>query len=186
MEIKKYSKIGILIIGILLLIGNVFAFGVGSAYHDKHPLEISAGETKLIIFNLQNMPGPEDISLKPEITEGGEIMQLIDDKDISVPVGASIDITAKVIIPIDAKIGEVYPIGITFTTISKSESGAFGLGGSVGKSFNVVIIPTAEQAARAKELKSLSSKIVYWIIGIVVLITIIFLIRAFLKKRKGI
>lgn len=173
----------ILIMSIISGSSFVSAFGIGSAYYKENPLEISAGETKEIIFNLQNGPGPEDITARASITKGSEIMT-IDSNDIFVPVGGSVDVKASVNIPIDAKIGDIYPVEIAFITVTKAGAGTFGFGSSVERSFNVVIVPTAEERARLAEQKPISSWIIYLIIGIVIIILIILAILFRLKKKK--
>lgn len=183
MKTNKYTYlIGISLVFILLLSSYVMAFGVGSAYHKDHPLELSIGETKEIIFNLQNPVG-EDTMVKPSITKGSEILELIDPSDISVPVGASIDVKVKVSIPLNAKIGDIYPVEISFTTITESESGSFGFGSSVGRNFDVIVIPTAEEIAKlAKEVSETKTFSLLIVIAIVILIIII--ISIILKKIK--
>jgi len=186
---KYCQRIGILTLFIILLSSYVSAFGVGSAYHKEYPLKISPGETKEVIFNLQNPVGT-DITARPSLTKGSEIMQLTDSKDIAVPVGSSIDVKAMVSIPSDTKIGDIYPVEITFTTVTRSESGAFALGSSVGRDFNVIIVPTPkeekkleEEKAKLTEQKPGVSGTTY-IIGALILIAIILAILFITKKKK--
>ncbi len=172
---KKYLKFEFsLILSIMLLSAYISAFGIGSAYYEDSPLRISPGETKEIIFNLQNMPGPEDITVKPIISQGSEIIK-ISSEDIFVPVGGSIDIKANVSIPNNAKIGDIYPVTISFTTVTKSESGTFGFGSSIGRNFNVIV---EEETAIAESKKTWA----YLTAGIILISIIISLI---IKKRKN-
>jgi hypothetical protein len=187
MKINKiYQQIGILLIVIILLTSFISAFGVGAAYYKENPLKISAGETKEIKFNLQNGPGPDNIIARPNIIKGSEILELINPQDISVPVGSSIDVLARVTIPNDAKIGDVYPVEITFTTVTEGSSGNFGLGGSVGREFDVIIVPTAEEIAREEARLAEQKPIASWIIylTIIIVILIILIIWIILKKKK--
>lgn len=182
---KLYQQIGILLIVIILTSSFVSAFGVGSAYYKENPLKISAGETKEIIFNLQNGPGPQDITAKPSITKGAEILELIDSENVLVSVGGAVDIKVKVNIPNDAKIGEVYPVEVTFTTVS-TEAGAFGLVSSVSRNFDVIIVPTPEEISREEARLAEQKPIPLWIIGLIILIAIliILVIWFILKKKK--
>lgn len=180
---KLWAMSLILIISIILGSSFVSAFGIGSAYYKENPLEISAGETKEIIFNLQNGPGPENITARASISKGSEIIT-IDSSDIFVPIGGSVDVIAKVTIPYDAKIGDIYPVEVAFITVTKAGAGTFGFGSSVGRSFNVIIAPTAEERAKLAEEKPISSWIIYLIIGIVIIILIILAILFRLKKKK--
>lgn len=177
MKIKKPCiKTGIFVLLIMLFSVYVSAFGVGSAYYEDSPLRISPGETKEIIFNLQNMPGPEDIIARPSIAQGSEIMK-ISSEDILVPVGGSVNVKAEVSIPSNAKIGKIYPVTISFTTVTKSESGTFGLGSSIGRNFNVIV----GEATKISESKK-TFLWAYFIVGIILILIIFSLI---LKKRKS-
>ena len=150
-------------------------------YHEDHPLQLSPGETREVIFNVQNMPGPENITVTPSVGQGIEILE-IDSTKIFVPVGSSVEIKATVNIPIDAEIGDTYPVQITFTTAIESEAGGFGFGSSIGRNFDVIIVPTAEERAKLAEQKPMASWIIYLIAGIVILIILI--IWLILRKRK--
>ena len=84
----------------------------------------------------------------PSTEKGSEIMEIIDKKEIyPIPVGSELDIKARVTIPEDAKAGDVYPVTITFTNMPTAGSGAF-FGASVSRSFNVVVILSAEEKAK--------------------------------------
>lgn len=182
---RIYTGAGILIALIFLLSSYVSAFGIGSAYHKDHPLELSPGQTTDITFNLQNMAGSESISAKATIEKGSEIMSLVEASDIYVvPIGGSIDVTARVTIPSSAKAGDVYPVAISFTTVTKSESGAFGFGSSVGRTFDVIVASPKEEASLSEEKPSISWS-TYIIAGIVVVILIaVILVIWFILKRK--
>lgn len=182
LKLKNTKGIGISLLLVILISGYVLAFGVGCAYHSNNPLEISAGESKEVIFNLQNMPGPEDLTVKPSIEKGSEIAELIDTGNIIVPVGGSVDVKAIIRIPSNAQIGDTYPIRITFTTVEETEPGVFGFGSSVGKSFNAIIVPTQEEKASLTQTSEGAPLWIYLIIGIMVLAGII--IAIFLKRRR--
>ena len=182
---KIYMKVGILIVFAILLSSFVFAFGVGSAYHQDKPLELTRGQTTEITFNLQNTAGGEDINAKATIEQGSEIIELVDSIDtFNIPIGGSVDVKARVTVPSDAEIGAVYPISITFTTLTATESGAFGLGSSVGRSFNVIVLPTAEEKAKIETQKKVASWAIYAVIGIVILIVIILIARLIMKRKR--
>jgi hypothetical protein len=181
---KKIEKISLILIT-LFLISGVSAFGVGCAYHKDNPLKISAGETKEIVFNLQNMPGPNDLIVKSEISKGSEIIEIPLRNDVLVPVGGSVDITALVKIPSDSKIGNVYPVEVTFTTAKENTAGGFGLGSSVKRNFDVIIVQKEEQLKIAEEEKPSQTKIViYSLFGVILLIVLILFIISRKKKNK--
>jgi len=179
---KTYQQIGILLITIILLSSFVSAFGVGAAYYKEKPLEISAGETKEIIFNLQNGPGPDDVFAQPSIVQGSEILELINPEKVLVRIGDSVDIRTRITIPNEAQIGDTYPIQVTFTTISEEE-GAFGLSSSVSRKFDVIIVPTAEELAREAMLAE-QGPITSWMIYLIVIIVIITILIIWFKLKK--
>jgi len=183
---KKYQQIGILLLTIILLTNFISAFGVGAPYYKENPLKLPAGGSMEVIFNLQNGPGPDDITARPSIVQGSEILELIDSKDISVPVGSSIDVITKVTIPNDAEIGTVYPVEISFTTITGIRAGSFSFGGSVGRKFDVIIVLSEEEKAKLETQKQMISYALYTIIGIIILVVIIWLVlkKRFKKKKK--
>lgn len=181
MKTKNSSKIiGVLAVATILLVNSVFAFGVGSAYHSEYPLELSSGETKEVVFNLQNLVGSEDFEATVSIESGSEVMEIIEPKETyPIPLGSEVDIKAMVTIPEDAKPGDIYPIKITFTNMPKAGSGAF-FGSSVSRSFNAVVVLSAEEKAQIKKQKQI---LIYLFIGIIILILII-IAALFLKKKK--
>jgi hypothetical protein len=184
MEInKKYFKIGIFVMFSLLFINSISSFGVGSAYHKDHPLEISPGESKEIIFNLQNMAGSSDVMVESTIEGNEEIIKLINNEKVFIPLGKEENIIAKVTIPFDAKIGDVYPIKLTFTTVTESDSGSFGFGSSVGRSFEIIVVPTLEEKARLEEKKKQIKFFIPYLLGVIILLAIVIIIW-FIKKKK--
>lgn len=186
---KKPLRTGIFLVLLLFICTFVSAFGVGSAYHKDNPLKLSAGESVEVNFNLQNMAEPEDINFQVSIIKGSELIGIINPQEsYFLPVGGSVDVKAKVTLPIDAKVGDVYPVEITFTTITEGESGTFGFGSSVGRSFDVIVVPkVVEKKEEIPEVsKEKGVKLTPYLIGvgILILILIIFLIIKYVKKKK--
>ena len=187
MKSNKCIKIG-MVLFVFILISHITAFGVGSIYHKDKPLKISAGESKEIIFNFQNPIG-NDITTRPIITEGSEIIQFIDSSDFLVPVGSSIDFIAKVVIPNDVEAGTTIPVELTFTTVeSKVDGQTLGFGSSVGRNFDVIIVPTDEELAllsleEERGLKAYGNWAIF--IGIVILVLIIAILNMVNKKKKS-
>lgn len=169
-----------IVISLVLLTSLISAFGLGCAYHKNHPLELSPGQTKEVILNLQNMAGDKNVTTKPNIKKGSEIITLEDESDVFVPLGASIDVKATATVPEDAMIGDTYEIEVEFTTITVGESGKLGLGASVGRVFNVVVVPVQEEVITT-EPKEITTE-TYITIAIIALI--IFLIIWFTRKKK--
>jgi len=178
MKIKKgHVRIGILMISVILLVNFVSAFGVGSVYHSEHPLELPRGGTADVKFNLQNMAGGKNITARPNLLSGSEVMVLESSEDVSLPLGASVDVIGRVTIPVDAEVGDIYPIQVTFTTVTESDSGEFGFGSSVGRGFDVIVVYSAEELAMMEE-KSTNYGL-YLTIGLIILIVVVgwFLLR---------
>jgi LPXTG-motif cell wall-anchored protein len=182
---KKYIiGTGVLIIFITLLNSYVSAFSLGSAYHSNNPLELSIGETKEINFNIQNMAGSENVSARMGISEGTEILTLTNPDEIYfIPLRGEVDVIVKATLPADAKIGDIYPVEVSVNTVEVGEKGTFGFGKSIGRKFDVIVVPTAEERARLAEKTLIASWIIYLIVGIIVLVALI-LFFWFRKKRK--
>ena len=171
------------IISIILLTTNIFAFGIGAPYHENNPLKISPGESVIINFNLQN-PAGKDLTVRPSIRQGSEIIEFIDSSDFIVAVGDSIDFNARVTIPSNAQINSIYPIEVTFTTVEKAEEGrTLGLGASVGRRFNVEIIPISEEIP--KEEPKLPTYFTKYQLAIILGIIIIIILIWFILKKKN-
>ena len=177
MKTKKKISIGILI-SLILVSSSVFAFGIGCAYHQNRPLEIVAEGSKEINFNLQNMPGPEDVLARPNIIQGSEILQLASDEDIFVPVGGSVDVKATVTLPPGTKVGDVFPVEISFTTVTEGETGEFGFGSSVSRKFDVI---ATTETGELKEEMPITLILTIIIAAIIIIAIIIYII---VKKRK--
>jgi hypothetical protein len=184
MKINKIcQQISIILVVIILFSSFVSAFGVGAAYYKENPLKISAGETKEIIFNLKNGPGPEDVTVISSITQGSGILELVDSENVLVPMGGSVNIRTRITIPNDAEIGDTYPIEMTFTTVSDG-AGAFGFSSSVSRKFDVIIVPTAEELEKQAMLAELGPISTEMIVIVVIVIALIIILIIWIKLRK--
>jgi hypothetical protein len=163
---------------ISFLITSVSALAISSAYGNEG-LRISAGETKEISLIIQNIVGPEDINVQGEILNGTDIARLSDPSDIYfVPLGSKIKANISVTAPSDAKLGDNYVIRLAFTTVTVGGSGTFGFGSSIGQNINVIVGTDGEIELAQKKAEN---KIIYIIIGIIVILAIIIYV---LKKKK--
>ena len=183
---EKYLTASIILI--ILLTSNIFAFGVGAPYHENNPLKISPGESKIINFNFQN-PAGKDLTVRPSIKQGSEIIEFIDSSDFIVAVGDSVNFNARITIPSNAQINSIYPIEVSFTTVERTEEGkTLGLGASVGRRFNVEIIPLTEEIPMEPKLSPADYFAKYQlaiIIAIILLIIIIIILIWFILKKKN-
>ena len=182
----KKNKINTSILGLMiffLLINNLFTFGISSTYWKEHDLEISPGETHETKLTIQNMAGTEDLNVAVRILKGSEILEIIDRQDnYFIPLGTKKQIDIRVSIPETAKVGDIYPVELDFSTISQSQSGEFGFGSAVGQKFDVVIIPTEEQRKLMQEKPKMPT--ISIILGILIVLLVIVIIIIFRKKKK--
>ncbi|MBI4116751.1 hypothetical protein HY449_03330 [Candidatus Pacearchaeota archaeon] len=178
-----HKKVFIFLATLILFSSSVLAFAVSSQYYEGNPLYLQPGETRDVKIMLQNHAGTEDVSIKTEISEGKEIVELKDSNDIFlVPQGGKTDVYFKISAPFNAKKGDVFPVTLMFASSTVGGEDPIGLSGSIGKGFNVVIGEPSD--FEAKEAK-FSPKVIYGLIG-VVLVVIAFLIarKKFSKKNK--
>lgn len=185
MRNKKIALLFFIVALSFIFINFVRAFGVTAPYWSERPLFMSPGETKTVSFELQNMVGNENLTVKATILNGTEIATLVDSSDsYFVPLGTK-DTKAnlKITIPADAANGTVYKIAVSFDTITSGTGGGVVIGTGIVKSFDVIV--TTEAAAEGEQQKQskLSAGVIIGIIIIILLI--IFFILKLLKKRKA-
>ena len=88
-----YKKIFLFLLTGILLSSSIFAFAVSSQYYENNPMYLLPGETQDIKLMLQNHAGSEDVNVKVEVRDGGEIIELKELSDTFViPKGDKIDI----------------------------------------------------------------------------------------------
>jgi len=166
LRILDMKKLFILML-IALSIPLVMAFGVVTPYWKENPLIMYPGESKEVSFNLQNMVGDKDYAIRVALLESSNIA-LITDASTDYLIRAKTDTTYVhmiVSIPSDAAIGAVYPITMSFSTITAGNEGV-SLGSSIEKSFNVVI---------GKEIAKPAIPAYTWIIVAVIIVIIVLL-----------
>ena len=132
---------------VVLSINFISAFGVSSPYWGGHPLEISQGDTKVVVLTLQNMVGDEDVTVEATLESGSEIASVKEGrytipaktKDTEVPVTISI--------PEGVPLNETYSVKVSFQTVDSGKGGAVALSTAVGTSFDVIVanVPKSNQ-----------------------------------------
>jgi uncharacterized membrane protein len=179
---RKVLEIAGIFVMIILASELVASFAVSSAYWEENPLVLPAGETKDIKLILQNLASPDEINLKASIDRGSEVIGLADPSDIYlVPGGEKKDVNLRVAIPIDAKVGDIYPVRMVFTTVAPGAAGGFVFGSSIEKSFNVVVGAAPGTITPSYTLKE---KSLTWILVIVIIIVAAVIIWRLLKRKK--
>ena len=161
----KYLPISMLMILILSALAS--GYGVSSPFWDNKPMVIHPGETQDVSLEFQNMVGEKDITFKGSVTEGQDIVTILDpDPTYFVPFGSKhVQAKIRVSIPEDAKTGETIKLGVTFTQLlEEPESGKMiQLAGGVKASFPVVI----ESREKPEKATSLPATAIFISLGIV-------------------
>ncbi|MEK6935803.1 MAG: hypothetical protein AABW67_03375 [Nanoarchaeota archaeon] len=181
MKINKTNKKieSLLIVGILLIsfCSLVSALGTSNVFSETHPLEAYSGQEVVVAIILSNQDVKEGATLKAEILEGSEISSF--DKE-RYDIKYNEQITARLIvkIPEDVSLGKKYHITHKFTQIQSNDT-ATGVTFSQNfqGGFDVIVVqkPGTESPA------GISTTIIYWIIGIIVVIAIVW----FVMKKKN-
>jgi len=165
---------------------SVAAFGVGSPYWGDNPLEMQPGETKEFSFNLQNMVGEDDVTMRASLSAGSEIAEFTDvNLDYLVKIGtADTNVNVKVQMPEDAVEGTVYPLVFSFATVnpSETEAGGVAMGAAFQESFDVVVVIPPLEEEQQQPVKS--DKALLWAVVIIVVLIVLWLLLKGGKKKK--
>ncbi len=104
----------IILLLILLIPITTASFGITPPYTKDHPLELAPGQTHEDFFIIQNS-GEETITIRPEIVQGEEIIQITDQPaEYTIPPKEKANANIKITIPENAKSGQKYRIAIKF------------------------------------------------------------------------
>jgi len=177
--IRSFLIFSIFIVLVLPLISSI---GVGCMYlGSEMPLEMYAGEEKIVVLNLGNSDINDEITLKGEILQGSEISSLKKDT-FKVPYKSK-DVFAELIInmPENAKIGEIYNIRYKFKQIAGGleEEGMVSFGQGIEMNFDINVVEKSEQPAPTGGLNWT------WIIlGIVLIVVVVIIIKFFIKSKN--
>jgi len=175
---KKKKVIEFLLIGVLIIMSSIFVsatFGVGFA---NSKLKLYPGEVFDSSFSLQNNNEPGDLNIEAFIEEGAEYLSFTGESKYEVPVGSSVALPVRITVPEDAKIGDTYNLIVLFKNIpgeAEGEGGTVDFVISVRRTIEIEVIPKPGEEAEG------TGTMIYWIIGIIILIVIIW----FVAKKKG-
>jgi len=162
------------ILGIILLVSFVSAFGVSSPYWTDNPLKMYPGQSITVDLNLQNKAGAtEDVTASVALIEGTEIASL-DDGEYEIKAGEDINVPLKVKISKETQVGTTYKIQVEVKTVTPGEGGGVVMGTGMNTEFDVEVI---EKPAGVKEGLSVLAYIIIAIIIILVIAALYFLLR---------
>jgi len=159
---------------VLVLISFVSAAGIVSPYWKDYPLEMHFGETKTVNFVLQNMVGNEDITVKVELKEGGDITTL--DKDTYTARAGTSDTLIPVIITIPEDYNKgMQKVELEIKTVAEDTGGMITLGTGWIASFNVIL-------SEKPVSKSLLISVIIALIMALIILVIVILVLVLRKK----
>ncbi len=182
---KKIILVSLLVLTLVSLASSVKAFAVGSpcdtknCYWEGRPLVLSAGESRDLIFVLQNNVGGNDVRLNAEVVNGSEVASFTDlSLEYFLPFGTeNVNARMRITIPTNAETGKEYAVSVKFKEIALTEGDTVQFGGVIGKSFSVLVgegeEPLQEIAQEeTEEGKASGALIVTFMILIIVLIAV--------------
>ena len=176
---KTVFALMLIVVTILLIISNVYAFGVSSSYYKGNPLQISPGETKIISLRLQNMVGSEDMTVKSVLTKGSEIAK-VEEKNYVVKAGTEgLEVPVTISISSNTPLNTNYEVTVSFSTVTSGQGGAVSLGTGIDTTFDVLVVPETPNVNDS----GVNNSIVFLVVGVIVLLAIIVL-AVFLKNKK--
>lgn len=188
--VKIQKLIFPLVVSLLLVATLANALAITAPYWPGYPLTMNPGESIDLVYDIQNMVGEDDVTIKVEITEGKEIASLTALDIYPVKIKDGISVPFKVSIPKDTPLGTKYKVTASFYSVSNDINKPVQLSTKVIKSFEVFIgqekkanEPATQEVSgqQVKESKPGSSSSTMIIIVILVILLVWFLLR---KKRK--
>ena len=185
-SINKNIIVGL--IGIMLLVSLVSAFGVVT-YND--PIKVKPGESIDLTFGLQNMAGDQDYIVESAIgaDEGITVKLLDSNKSYNVPLGTQVPVNFRVTVPENAKIGDKFTVGATFTAIPAESKGTLSLQTAIGTKVIIEVAPISDDTNKITPVikpietpQKTNTKMMIIILLVIVIIVAVYLIVS--KKKK--
>lgn len=171
---KSFLLIGIMT---LMLCSFVSAFAVSSPGN----IGLYPGESSEEMFSIQNIAEPaSDMIVEILMVEGGEYISFLEGTTYDVDAGNVVPVKARISVPEDAKIGDVYKIKVTFKPTSIESTDGEGMVQFVSNyvlSLNVEIVPKPGEEAP----EGISTT---WIVLGIILIIIVIVLIWFANKSK--
>jgi|SRR3989344_884897 len=160
--------------------------GVTSFYYENNPLFVNPGETKEIMFTLQNHGGDADATVNVNIADGEEIAEFTD-KNLEYSVELESDgipVPLRITIPENAQPDQEWNVGASFIiSYTPRGGGAVQFSSTYFKDFKVIVKESAPTAQATRDTSLLNSPLMSFIFLIVIL-AVLMLIMKLIKRRK--
>lgn len=182
-NIRKGLKVLFLTaISILVLVSFVNAFAISSAYNSNTPIEIYPGETRNIQFKLMASSGEDNLVIRAELIDNGNVASLTDSNlKYNVNYGDIIPVNLRININNTAKIGEEHSIVLKFSDITPSEGeGSVSFKGSSTIGLRVLVIQP-----ELKEGKGTGLLFIFGFFLLILIIAIILVIWLVVRNRRN-
>jgi len=182
MKINKKNKLreSFLVAGIITLMfcSLVSALGTSSIFSGSHALEAYPGQEVIAPIKLSNPDVEEEVTFKGELLEGNEIASL-DQDTYNVPYNGVVTAKITVIIPADASIGQTYHVTHKFSQVEAESGEGVTFAQTFTGGFDVNVVEKPQETPQPEGIN-----LIWWILGIVVLIAVILVIYFLMKSKK--
>ena len=140
-EVNKGKQVIFCLLVLTLVVPAVTAFGVTAPHWKENPLVLQPGESRDLAFELQNMVGDDDLSVKVSVVKDKTYINLIDDIDTyNVPAKTrKLKVNTKIAIPKDTPLGSTLPVEVYFVTVGTTSEGPLALGVGITKVFDIQV-----------------------------------------------
>lgn len=184
MDIIKSFIVSLVLLVAVMPFASAFAVTTFYWEPDK-PLVVKPGESADVFFQMQNMVGSQDKTVKAAVTGGSEIAAITDQSDIyKVPAGRKdVNVNVKVSIPKTDPIGKRYTVGLVVKEIQETEGGMVEFSSSIGSNIPVYVGSTQSPAENVA-VPSVESSLVYYLLGGAALLAVLVSIAIYLRKRN--
>jgi hypothetical protein len=152
----------------------------------------SSSETSFSILNKGE--SAEDVVVEVVVEEGSEYITFLDGTTFDVPAGQVASVPTRISVPASANVGDQYKVTIVFVPLEGgegSEGGTVDLTFGFKSSFNVNVVEKITEEGvvgeeSVEEGEGVGTGILWWILGLVVLILIIWWLVAKSKSKQTI
>jgi hypothetical protein len=172
---KKFNlMIGMSLVITLIVINNVFAFGVASPgiTTEMHP-----GETKVITLEVQNKAGAtEDVAALMGISKNPDNIAIMNETEYLVRAGESVFVPVTIQISKEAKIGTLYAVVVS-TRTKAPDSQAGGVAFGIGVDSKIPIFVVENTNVKEQKLSPILIVIILAVLVIAILVISLLILR---------